>query len=772
MPASNVPERVRVHVHGAAQGVGFRPFVYRLASELSLKGWVSNGTQGVVVDIEGDRLRLDQFVDRLQCDSPPHALIQRVDVTRLTPVGYTSFDIAPSDNRGEKTAYILPDIATCEQCLKEIFDPQDRRYLYPFTNCTNCGPRFTIITALPYDRPNTSMRDFALCPDCQQEYDDPANRRFHAQPNACPKCGPQLALWSATGETLGRRHDALLQAADAIRAGAIVAVKGLGGFHLMADARNCDAVHLLRSRKRRDHKPLALMYPSLAAIEQDCFVSDLEVDLLRSAAAPITLIRRRRHATIADAVAPDNPYLGMMLPSTPLHHILLRELNFPVVATSGNRSEEPICTDEYDALDRLAALADLFLVHDRPIARHVDDSIIRVMAGQPQVLRRARGYAPLPVQIQPKSPAGLAVGAHQKNAPAIVVGQDVFIGQHVGDLDTLEALSVFEGAVSDLQTLYDLRPDIVASDGHPDYRSTQFAERMPIPLLRVQHHYAHALSCMADNGIKAPALAVVWDGSGYGGDGSVWGGEFLAVGEQSFERVGHFRQFRLPGGEAAVREPRRAALGVLYETFGAGAFALDTLPLAAFDARERRMLYTMLHKGIHAPLTSSAGRLFDAVAALIGVAQVSSYEGHAACMLEYAASEDYEDSYPLTLIDSHNGRPWVVDWAPTIRGILTDLTQHIPRGDIAAKFLNTLTEAIIQGAQRYEVDTIVLTGGCFQNATLTERAVCRLRALGLSPYWHRDVPPNDGGIALGQLIAAARHVQKDEGCKYVFGDSR
>jgi len=630
-------KRLRITIRGAVQGVGFRPFVYRLATEMGLPGWVLNSTHGVFIEVEGSAPTLETFLLRIEREKPPRSFIQSLEYSFLDPIGYATFEIRRSDESGDRTTLVLPDIATCSDCLREIFDPTNRRYRYPFTNCTNCGPRFTIIEALPYDRPNTTMKGFVMCQACRSEYENPRDRRFHAQPNACPRCGPHLELWDPGGKVLASHHDALVGAAEAVRQGWIVAVKGLGGFHLLVDARNEDAVVHLRQRKHREEKPFALMYPTLELVREHCDVSELEERLLASPESPIVLLRRQRSAThspssvIAPSVAPGNPYLGIMLPYTPLHHLLLAELGFPVVATSGNLSDEPICTDEQEALKRLAGIADLFLVHDRPIARHVDDSVVRVVMGRELVLRRARGYAPLPIadcglmdshrtpssaQMGTSSPTSiLAVGAHLKNTIAVSVGPQVFVSQHIGDLETAEAFQAFQRAIESLQKLYDLRPSVVACDAHPDYLSTQFARRTGVPVISVQHHYAHVLSCMVENELEPPVLGVAWDGTGYGRDGTIWGGEFLRVTEHSFHRIGHFRTFRLPGGEKAIKEPRRTAIGVLYEIYGDDTFLLTELaPVKAFSSEERAILRTMLTKKINAPVTSSVGRLWWACA--------------------------------------------------------------------------------------------------------------------------------------------------------------
>lgn len=747
-------QRAKVTVRGAVQGVGFRPHVFRLATELQLDGWVLNSSQGVFIEVEGAPKGLQQFLLRLEKEKPPHAVIQSLEFSFLDTIGYETFEIRESEECGPKIALILPDIATCADCLHEILDPHNRRYRYPFTNCTNCGPRFSIVEALPYDRPNTSMRRFAMCPECEREYHDPRNRRFHAQPNACPRCGPQLKLWNAVGTVLSRRDDALRQAAELVRAGEILALKGIGGFQLIADARDKAAVARLRNRKTREEKPFAVLYPSLEAVREDCAVSELEERLLLSSESPIVLLRRlERRTTLCASVAPGNPNLGVMLPYTPLHHLLLREIGFPIVATSGNLSDEPICTAEDEALERLSGVADAFLVHDRPIVRHVDDSIVRVVRERELVLRRARGYAPLPVHLSAPLPCVLAVGAHLKNSVALSVGRNVFISQHIGDLETSQAWSAFRKVAADLPQLYDAIPDMVACDMHPEYLSTKYAAQLSAPMHPVQHHWAHALACMAENELEAPVLAVSWDGTGYGLDGTIWGGEFLLAGDAGFQRVAHLRQFRLPGGEAAIKQPRRSALGVLHEIWGSKAAERREIALVSqFPEHEFRLMRQMLTKGVNSPVTSSAGRLFDAVASLIGLRQRATFEGQAAMELEFAIEPGLDDSYPFLVQGSE---PFVVDWRPMIEAIVEEISARCSAGAIAAKFHNTLAEMVVAVARRIEQERVVLTGGCFQNCQLTERCVQRLIDAGFRPYWHQRVPPNDGGIALGQIVAAS-----------------
>jgi hydrogenase maturation protein HypF len=742
----------------------------------------------------------------------------------LDAAGYAGFEIRTSQTGGSKAALVLPDIATCPDCLGEIFDPGDRRWFYPFTNCTNCGPRFSIIEALPYDRANTSMQRFAMCPQCQAEYADPANRRFHAQPNACPRCGPRVELWDAAGKVLvggAVRSDAagapggpatravIEAAAEAIRAGKIVALKGLGGYQLLVAAGDEGAVQRLRRLKHREEKPFALMFPALAAVRAVCEVSPAEERLLRSPEAPIVLLRRRQRPgadsqmeALAASLAPANPNLGVMLPYTPLHHLLLSLLAVPVVATSGNLSDEPICTTEPQALERLGGIADLFLVHDRPIVRHVDDSIARVMLGRELVLRRARGYAPLPVPLGTGVGAGcaeatadgteargqraedagpgrgsiLGVGAHLKNTVALRVGSQAFISQHIGDLETEAAYEAFRRVIADFEKLYESEPAILAVDAHPDYLSTKYAlERRSSPgpdgpprLVTVQHHLAHVLSCMAENQLSPPVLGISWDGTGYGLDGTVWGGEFFVVTERAWERLACLRPFPLPGGERAVREPRRSALGLLFEMMGEAAFGEEELACArAFSRAELATLRTMLAGRVNSPLTSSAGRLFDAVASLTGLRQKVRFEAQAAMELEFALEGiQTDEAYPFLVepsptpdlrppnSDLRSTAALTVNWAPLVAAIIGEVKGGAAPGPISARFHNTLAEVMVEVARRAGRERVVLSGGCFQNRYLTERAVRRLAAAGFRPYWHQRVPPNDGGVALGQVVAA------------------
>jgi hydrogenase maturation protein HypF len=726
---------------------------------MALRGWVKNSPQGVFIEAEGAKETLDAFLLRLEREKPPLSFIQSLEYSLLEPEGYKGFEIRHSDDAGTPSAVIMPDIATCPQCRDELLDPRDRRHRYPFTNCTLCGPRFSIIRALPYDRANTTMQHFAMCPRCRREYEDPHDRRFHAQPDACGVCGPRLTLWDETGKTLAMDDDALMQTAVALRGGLVLALKGLGGFQLLVDARNDEAVCRLRERKRREEKPLAVMFPDLDTLKRYAEVSTLEERLLASPESPIVLLERLPHSPLAPSVAPDNPYIGSMLPYTPLHHLLMRALGFPVVATSGNLHDEPIITDETEAVEAIAGIADRFLVHDRAIERHVDDSVVRVQLGREMVMRRARGYAPLPIIVKRSLPPLLAVGGHLKNTVAVSKGNDVILSQHIGDLETAKALFAFRKVIADLLLLYEVEPVAVAHDAHPDYLSTQWAKSAPYPAIAVQHHHAHLAACMAENDLDGEVLGVTWDGAGHGDDGTLWGGEFLLGDASGYRRVAHMRPFRLPGGEAAIKEPRRTALGLLHEIDAGFDFlppASDAEPLSDTDLA---LLTQMLAKGVNSPVTTSAGRLFDAVAALLGIRSVCSFEGQAAMMVEFRAERGVDDRYDFALRGSE---PLVLDWEPLFREVVRDRDAGVNIGVICARFHNSLADAIVEVAKRSGASKVALTGGVFQNRYLTERAFRRLESEGFKPFTHQRVPPNDGGIALGQVLVAAARMEK--GC--------
>jgi hydrogenase maturation protein HypF len=797
MTKAAVPDlqRLQLQITGAVQGVGFRPFVYHLAQSLGLTGWIRNTDQGVSIELEGATSQLQEFQTRLLVEKPTHAYPQQITVAGIEVLGDRDFAILTSDKSSAsqpKSALILPDLAICPDCLADIFDPNNRHYRYPFTNCTHCGPRFSVVRSLPYDRSNTTLQKFPLCIACQKEYDNPSDRRFHAQPNACSICGPHLELWDRFGEIIAAQNAALQQAAAAVRAGEILALKGLGGFHLIVDARNDLAIKTLRDRKHRPDKPLAVMFSSINQVQDYCQVDALAAQILQSGNAPIVLLPMHNSsssATLSALVAPGNPYLGVMLAYTPLHHLLLAELGFPIIATSGNRSGEPICIDETQAPEILAGIADIFLVHNRPIAHSVDDSILQLIGGQASLLRRARGYAPLPIALPWNLEASsneviLAVGSHLKNTIALYVQRQLFISQHLGTLDRVLTCHLFQSTIQELNSLYSTTPTIIACDAHPDYYSTQFARNLvatapddkPTPrIISVQHHYAHILSCVADNQWSTPVLGIAWDGTGYGLDGTIWGGEFLwlpatLLPEPGFIRAAHLQTFGLPGGEEAVKEPRRAALGLLYECLGESAFAeLNLAPLQSFSPQELAILQTMLRIGLNTSRTSSMGRLFDAVSALLGLCQNSSFAGQAALQLEWAIDGCVTDAiYPFQIqqqINSlENDSPLQFNCTLMIRAILRDLSDQVSLSVIAATFHNTLVAGLVDIAvqlrhQYPAMIQIVLTGGCFQNRYLLERSINHLQKQNFVVGYHHQIPCNDGGISAGQVMAALRLLQ-------------
>lgn len=766
-------QRRRLHVQGVVQGVGFRPYIYRLAAALGLTGFVENSGHGVTIEIEGHVDALEAFAGRLADTPPPLTRIDHTSQETLTPCGSPVFIIRDSVDASSPTALLPPDIATCSDCVREINDPADRRYGYPFTNCTNCGPRYSIVESLPYDRQRTTMRAFRLCGACAAEYRNPNDRRFHAQPIACPDCGPQIRLLNGAGTLLAASADAIRATAEAIRRGKIVALKGLGGYQVLVDARNARAIKALRRRKRRPDKPFAVMFPDAETAAAHLHVTDSDRELLHSCAAPIVLIRHRDRPLEAAPIAlsdaaPQNPLIGAMLPYTPLHHLLMQDLNFPIVATSGNIADEPMITDDDDAFDLLGGIADVFLTHNRPIAAPVDDSVVRVVAGRPLMLRCARGYAPMAIPFKHDGPRLVALGGHLKSVVAITTRDHIIVGPHVGDLDSVRARAAFEQSLDHLTHLHADRCEGVVCDRHPDYFTTRKARSLGPAVVPVQHHLAHIAACMADNGIDGPALGIVWDGTGYGDDDTIWGGEFIVVAGSSSRRAAHFRSFRLPGGDAAITEPRRAALGVLYALFKDAVWDAAPAHLAeAFSPTEKTLLVRMLSQEINAPLTSSAGRLFDAVASLAGLVPNASFEGQAAMSLENAISDEstaFAYRFGRIVPENEKAPPAILDWEPVIRAILADIAKQRPVAEIAIAFHNALVEAIVDMATIAGERRVVLTGGCFQNRYLTESSVSRLRAAGFEPVWHRRLPPNDGNLAIGQAVSAARLVKDSKPC--------
>jgi hydrogenase maturation protein HypF len=763
MAGDAVTVRIAIHARGVVQGVGFRPFVYRQARALGLVGWVRNGPDGVRMEVQGNRGGLDAFEQALRHRLPPQASISKLDV-RQVPIGAEiDFRILESAGGDAVRPAIPADLAICADCAAEILNPADRRYRYPFTNCTNCGPRYSIVESVPYDRARTSMKSFALCPACAAEYRDPANRRFHAEPIACPVCGPRLSLLGPDGRAIASGDEALTRAAAAVRAGTVLALKGLGGFQIVVDATSAQAVATLRERKHREEKPFAVMFPSMQAVRGECDLSAAEQTALTSVESPIVLLTRHTGAAsrIVEGVAPQNPRLGALAAYTPLHLLLMAEIDRPVVCTSGNLTDEPMCTGNGEALDRLRAIADLFLVHDRDIVRPVDDSVARMSPQGLGILRRARGYAPQPVAIWPGAPAILAVGAQMKSTVALSVGDQIVQSQHLGDVDSAEGAALLDRTVLDMLRFFDVCPEIVACDLHPDYASTRIAERLAIRfgarIERVQHHHAHIAACAAEHGLGGEILGLAWDGTGYGEDGTIWGGEALVVGGARMRRVARLRPFALPGGEAAVRDPRRAALAVVFQVDPHEARRRAT---EWFGAETAGALIGMLERSAHCPLTSSMGRLFDAVSALAGVCDHNAFEGQAPMQLEYAAEGTMlrEPPCPVPLVDT--GGLFEADWRPFVYKLFSDVTGHVPGGVISARFHESLAVLAAATAGSIGIRRVVLGGGCFQNARLSRLVRARLENDGFEVFSPRLVPPNDGCISLGQVaVAAARAMQ-------------
>jgi hydrogenase maturation protein HypF len=738
-------KNVLINIQGTVQGVGFRPFVYRLAHELNIKGWIINSSAGVEIEAEGDENDVENFLIRLKNEKPVNSTINDFKYINSDIKNFTKFEIKESNNSTIKSALILPDLATCPDCLNEIFNPKERRYLYPFTNCTNCGPRFSIIESIPYDRANTTMKEFKMCDDCRREYENPMDRRFHAEPIACPKCGPQIKLYNANKELIAG-NEVIKKAAELILDGKIIALKGLGGYQLIIDARNNRAVKRLRERKHREEKPFALMFPSLEMIKECCEVSEEEENLLLSVQSPIVLLKKKENSSIAEDISKENNYCGVMLPYTPLHHILMKEINIPIVATSGNISDEPICITNEDAFVKLNGIADYFLVHNRKIVRQVDDSVVRVIKNKPFMIRRARGYAPYPVILNEEVPPTIAVGSQLKSTVAISNGKNVIISQHVGDLDSKEAFNAFKKIISDFKNLYDINPEYIISDLHPDYVSTKFAQDTGLKLIQVQHHYAHILSCIAENNIEGEVLGISWDGTGYGTDGNIWGGEFLKVNKDKFERFAHFDYFPLPGGEKAIKEVWRIGASLLY-----AATKDKELVKSHYKDYDVEVILNLLDKKINSPLTSSVGRLFDGIASLINLKQNTSFEGQAAMDLENILSGTLtDDSYKFKIIKAEENN-YIVDWRKVVLDIINDFTKNISRQNVSAKFHNALTDVIIDVSKISGIKQIVLSGGCFQNKYLIERTIDRLIEEGFKVFWQSEIPTNDAGISLGQM---------------------
>ncbi len=754
--------RKGVDVTGIVQGVGFRPFVYRLANECGLTGVIANTPAGVSIEVQGEAEAVEKFLERLPKEIPPLARITGFTPREAEFREESSFQITVSRMDQVARALISPDVAVCEDCLREMMSPRDRRFRYPFINCTNCGPRFSIIRDIPYDRERTSMATFKMCGACQSEYQNPVSRRFHAQPNACWDCGPQVLLLGGDGV----RKDVaepIREAARLLQQGSVVAIKGLGGFHLACDAQNELAVEKLRERKRRVEKPFAIMVRRVEDAERFCVLDDASRKLMGSFKRPIVLLPRRPEVAFAAGVAPGNRFLGVFLPYTPLHHLLLQSGKFEaLVMTSGNLSEEPIAIDNEEAVRRLQRIADAFLVHNREIVRRCDDSVVRVVAGQSQNLRRSRGFVPVPVHLEKEMQPVLAVGGELKNTVCVVRGSEAFLSQHVGDLENLESYRFFEEAVQHLQRILETEPKVIAHDLHPDYFSTKWAqERNGVELVGVQHHHAHIAACMAENHLDGKVIGIALDGTGYGTDGAIWGGEVLVADYLGFERAGHLEYLPLPGGAAAIHEPWRMAVSYLAKHYGKDLEKLELPFLAETDARKLNVVLQMMEREINSPRTSSCGRLFDAVAATMGLRATVNFEAQAAIELEMAARDsESEAAYPMDL-DWH-GATWQIGTKPLFDWLLRDIRKQVSVADMSRKFHNGLALVLLDVAERIREKTglnrVCLSGGCFLNTLLLETMLAELRERSFEVFFHTEVPAGDGGISLGQAVIAAHRV--------------
>jgi hydrogenase maturation protein HypF len=749
--------RKQIDVSGIVQGVGFRPYVFRLAHARKLIGNVRNTAAGVSIEIQGDPDAVESFVLSLPSQAPPLARIENLAIRELKIQEGASFSIIESQG-GEPHTLISPDIAVCDDCIHESFDPKDRRYLYPFINCTNCGPRFTIVAGIPYDRPSTSMAAFTMCPHCQVEYDDPLNRRFHAQPNACPVCGPHVELWDHEGQFVV--GDPIGNAIEALRAGRIVAIKGLGGFHLAADALNESAVVQLRERKRRVEKPFAVMVADTRAAQRFCVVTDEGRIQLESIERPIVLLPRTRNCEIPHAIAPGTDELGVFLPYTPLHRVLLGSGGFSaLVMTSGNLSEEPIVIDNQEALRRLDGLADLFLVHNRDILLRCDDSVVRPSPDGPRQLRRSRGFVPVPIFLKKTQPSVLAVGGELKNTVCLTEGTHAFLSQHIGDLENVESYGFFEDAIHHLENILEITPEAIACDMHPDYFSTKWAmQQKGLRVIEVQHHHAHIASCMAENRLEGKVIGIALDGTGYGIDKKVWGGEVLIASYTGFERFAHLEYVRLPGGDRAIKEPWRMAVSHLAHCYGPKFLEIEVPFASQLNKTKTLALCRMMERNVNSPLTSSCGRLFDAVAALIGIRQEVNYEAQAAIELQMAIKDGKETlAYPFAFV--HKDGLWVMSTRPLFDALIADIEDEVPTGCMSQRFHNGLiqrfSEAAVRARTEHALNRVCLSGGSFNNAYLTAGFLAKLSSLGFEVFEQRQVPCGDGGLSLGQAVIAA-----------------
>ncbi len=752
---------IRIEIKGIVQGVGFRPFIYNLAQKCHLSGYVLNDTQGVEIEAEGKKSDLDKFLLRIKDTPPPLSQIERINVKRISSRGYQNFVIRQSEKKEGETVWVSPDLATCDDCLRELFDPQDRRFGYPFLNCTNCGPRLTIIQDIPYDREKTTMAVFEMCPECNQEYHNPQNRRFHAQPNACPVCGPKLTLADNKNKVLNTT-DPIDSTIELLKDGYIIAIKGIGGYHLACDATNKGAVSNLRRRKYREDKPFALMVKDLQTIQRFCHVNQLEKKLLHSVCRPILLLKKKKANLIAPEVAPLQKNWGVMLPYSPLHHLLLARSNLILVMTSGNRSDEPIAYQDEDAFQGLRDIADYFLTHNRGIYRRCDDSVTRVWNGEEMIIRRARGYVPQPLKMQSTFRKHiLAAGAQLKNTFCLARDDLAFLSTHIGDLENLETLEFYEKEVERFKKLCSVQPEIVAHDLHPEYLSTKYALSLPhLRKIPVQHHHAHIVSCMAENKIGRKVIGVAFDGTGYGEDKAVWGGEFLLADPEGYQRVAHFKYIPMPGGEMAIKEPWRMALSYVYYCYGDDFLNLDIDFVRRLDLNKCKTIKKMLNQKINVFPTSSAGRLFDSVSVLLNWREEIHYEGQPAIELETMADQKIKRGYDFEI--SREQKMLIIHPELLIKSVVSDLLNGKKKSTISAKFHNSIAQIIAEICFRlrkeYKLSDVCLSGGVFQNVFLLEKAHKLLVKYKFKVYTHHRVPPNDGGISLGQAVIANQRI--------------
>lgn len=761
------PQRVLITIRGCVQGVGFRPFIYRLAHQHNLAGSISNTCTGVKIDVQGTKDAISKFQQDIVRQKPERAAIAEFVSRQTPPCDCTSFQITTSESDSDKTIALLPDTAMCMECLQELFDPKNRRYQYPFLHCISCGPRFSLFLRMPFDRGHTTMTEFCMCEDCKDEYANPENRRFYSQTNCCPKCGPELKLVDAKGNEIRGEEKAFEIAAQYLQQGKIVAMKNTGGYLLLADAANEKAVQWLRLRKHRLSKPFALLMPCLAGVGTIAHLDNIEKNVLTSPAAPIVLLKKKAgNHNIAISVAHESPYYGVMLPHNALQYLLLRRFAKPLVATSGNISGKPLCITEQEAFEELSSIADVFLIHNRKIKQRLDDSIVHVIADHPVVMRKARGYIPFAISVPEslnaeKSESLFAAGSQMKNSFAFLKQNHIYMSQYIGDLDSVDNCRAYDREVNNWETLLGIQNVAGVGDKHPDYYSSVYLRKRNMSSESIQHHKAHVLAAALDNKLSPPFFSLAWDGTGWGDDVTIWGGEAFLTAEDGMNRIASLYPFLLPGGEKAIREPRRTMLGLFYALFG------DEIPPSynawlheSFTKEELAILSVALKKKVNTPICSSMGRLFDAVSALLGLCIVSDFEGQAALLLETAAYQAATNGigYAMPIIKEKD--LFLLDWRPMIKQIFKDKIQGVLHADIAMRFHETLARGIVELAKIAGKETVLLTGGVMQNKLLVEKAVAHLKAAGFKPYMHRDIPPNDGGIAVGQLIGKLYRISK------------